>query len=104
MIFKSEKTRRFLLQNGVVFTFRAKRRKRLGRNWITDRRGGKRIAYILIEEEGVFKPSQLHLYVDYSGFSTLEEWIKEIERLNRGRLPAEGWLYKVTLLSASSDA
>jgi len=52
----------------------------------------------------VFKPSQLTIYVEYSGFSTLEEWIKEIEKLNRGRLPAEGWLYKVTLLSASSNA
>ena len=104
MIFQSEKARRFLLENGVVFTFRAKRRKKLGRDWITDRRGGHKIADILVEEEGKFKPQELDLNVEYSGFNTLEEWIGEIKRLNGGRLPSEGWLYKVTLLSASSNA
>jgi len=104
MIFQSEKARRFLLENGVVFTFRAKRRKKLGEDWITDRRGGRKIADILVEEEGKFKPQDLGLYVKYSGFSTLEEWIEEIKRLNGGRLPAEGRLYKVTFLSASMDA
>jgi len=103
VIFQSEKARRFLLENGVVFTFRSKRRKKLGEDWITDRRGGHKIADVLVEEERKFKPQELGLYVEYSGFSTLEEWIGEIERLNGGRLPAEGWLYKVTLLSASSN-
>ena len=101
MIFQSEKARRFLLENGVVFTFRAKRRKKLGRDWISDRRGGRKIANVLVEEEGKFKPQELGLYVEYSGFSTLEEWIEEIRRLNRGKLPAEGWLYKIALLKAS---
>ena len=101
MIFKSEKARRFLLENGVVFSFRSKRRKKLGRDWITDRRGGHKIADALVEEEGKFKLQDLGLYVEYSGFSTLEEWIAEIRRLNRGKLPAEGWLYKIALLKAS---
>lgn len=104
MIFQSEKARRFLLENGVVFTFRAKRRKKLGEDWIADRRGGHKIADVLVEEEGMFRPQELGLYVEYSGFSTLEEWIEEMKRLNGGMLPSEGWLYKVTLLSASSNA
>jgi hypothetical protein len=98
MIFQSEEAGRFLLEKGVVFTFRVKRRKKLGKDWITYKRGRRRIANVLVEE-GKFKSSELSLYVEYSGFSSLQEWIGEIKRLNGGRLPAEGWLYKVTLLS-----
>jgi len=97
MIFQSEEARRFLLENGVVFTFRAKRRKNLGNDWITDRRGGHKVVDVFVEEEGRFKPSDLGLYVEYSGFSSLQEWIEEIKKLNKGKLPAEGWLYKVSL-------
>jgi len=56
MIFQSEKARRFLLDNGVVFTFRAKRRKKLREDRIADRRDGHKIADVLVEEEGKFKP------------------------------------------------
>ena len=90
------------MENGVVFTFRAKRRKRLGREWITDRRGGRKIVDVIVEE-GRFKPSELSLYVEYSGFKSLEEWLEEIGRLNGGDLPAEGWLYKVTLHPTPSN-
>ena len=58
VIFQSEKARRFLLENGVVFTFRSKRRKKLGEDWITDRRGGHKIADALVEEEGEVQASR----------------------------------------------
>ena len=103
MIFQSEKARRFLLENGVVFTFRAKRRKKLGRDWITDRRGGRKNSRHPSGGRGKVQASRSGLYVEYSGFSTLEEWIGEIKKLNGGRLPSGGWLYKVTLLSTSPN-
>jgi len=98
MIFQSEKARRFLLQNGVVFTFRVHRRLMTGEDWITDKRGGRKIGDVQVEEEGVFDPSDLSIYVAYSGFNSLEEWHEEIKQiLNGHRLPSEGWLYKVSL-------
>jgi len=98
MIFQSEKARRFLLEKGFVFTFRAHRRKKVGRDWITARRGGRKIADVEVKEEGIFNPSELKPYVRHSGFKSISEWIEEIRRLNGGKLPAIGWLYKVSLL------
>jgi hypothetical protein len=96
VIFQGGKALNHLLRHGVVFTFKVHRRK-TGRDWITDRRGGRKIADVIVEEEGEFAPSNLGLYVEYSGFSTLGEWIEEICRLNK-RLPEKGWLYRVTLV------
>ena len=97
IIFQSKKARAHLLQKCVVFTFRAHRRKKLGKDWMTDRRGGFKITDVSIEEEGCFNPLDLGPYVDFSGFTTLEEWLKEIRRLNKGKLPRKGWLYRVSL-------
>jgi len=96
MIFQSRKALNHLLQHGVVFTFRAQRRREVGRDWVTDRRGGRKIADVTVEEEGAFAPHGLELYAEFSGFNTLQEWVEEIGRLN-GRLPEKGWLYRVTL-------
>jgi len=98
MIFQSRKALSHLLQRGVVFTFRPQRRK-TGKDWITDRRGGRKIADVVVEEEGEFAPSGLGLYLEYSGFNTLDEWIEEIRMLNR-RMPEKGWLYRVALVHA----
>lgn len=97
MIFEGEKARNFLLRNGAVYTFRVKRRKKVGKDWITDRRGGRKIAEVLIEEVGEFAPTGLTPYVGLSGFNSLEEWTAEIRRLNDGKLPEKGWLYMVVL-------
>jgi len=99
MIFSSDKARSFLLEHGRVYTFRKNRRKRVGRDWITDRRGGRKIADVTIEEEApVFHLNTLRKYVGESGFQTVDEWIEEIRRLNGGKLPTAGYLYKVTLI------
>jgi len=98
MIFQSEKPRRFLLENGIVFTFRVHRRLMTGKDWITDKRGGHKIANVIVEAEGAFSPADLGTYVAYSGFDSLEEWHEEVKRvLNWHRLPPVGWLYKVSL-------
>lgn len=95
MIFESEKARKHLLKYGVVFSFRKNRRKHIGKGWITDRRGGRKLADIFITEVEEIKPSQLGEYVGSSGFLTYYDWIDEIKRLNRGTLPESGWLYCV---------
>lgn len=97
IIFQSEKARSFLLENGFVYTFRVHRRKRTGRDWMTDKRGGRKIADVFIEEIGCFRPTGLLPYVEYSGFDSYREWQEEIVALNRNVYPNRGWLYKITL-------
>lgn len=97
MIFQSEKARDFLLANGIVYTFRVHRRKHTGKDWMTDKRGGRKIADIFIEEIGELRPTRLVQYVKHSGFHSYAEWITEIVKLNKGVRPNRGWLYKVTL-------
>jgi hypothetical protein len=101
IIFQSRKALNHLLQRGVVFTFRLHRRK-AGMEWVTDRRGGHKIADVIVEEEGVFTRHNLGLYVEFSGFNTLQEWIEEVWRLNK-RIPERGWLYRVTLIRAGCE-
>ena len=101
MVFRSRRALNHLLQHGVAFTFRPRRRRKVGRDWVTDRRGGRKMADVVVEEEGEFAPGDLELYVEYSGFSALQEWVDEIRRLN-GRVPAKGWLYRVTLARAGA--
>jgi len=82
MIFSSEPARNFLLKEGRVFSFRSRKRKRTGRDWITDRRGGKKIADVYIEEPfEIWKAKQLETFVHASGFENLDAWLKEIYRL-----------------------
>lgn len=97
MIFQSEKALRFLLEKGYVYTFRVKPHKD-GRDWITNKRGGRKIADVVIDcWDRVYDLKELKFYVDKSGFASYEEWLKEILRLN-GFLPKEGWLFRVSLL------
>jgi len=123
MLFMSEKALKHLLRNGVVVTFRAKRRNlSMVVDWITDCRGGSKIADAVIEEiahcrlyreDGYITYSldseeirehygnltvPISFWLTHSGFSNSDEWLEEIKRLNKGRLPEEGWLYKVELL------
>ena len=97
MIFKSDKARNFLLENGAVFTYRVHRRKKVGNDWITDEYRKPKIADAFIKEEGQFTPYGLWIFVEFSGFSSLKEWVEEIKKLNKGKIPAKGWLYKVIL-------
>lgn len=98
MIFQSKKALARLLKEKSVATFRKNRRRETGHDWITDHRGGKKIAEVMIREEGLYSPSALSEFVFLSGFSSLQEWKNEIQKLNNGRLPKEGWLYHVVFL------
>ena len=106
MIFRSEKALKHLLEKGEVDTYRKNKRKKLGKNWITDRRGNSKIASVEIqligevEWPGVVKKYSVYPikeFLKYSGFSSLDEWKEEIRRLNGGEVPF-GYLYRVKLL------
>ena len=96
--FSNERARTFLFQTRRVYTYRAKKRKRVGGDWLNFKRGGMVQAYVVIEEVGPMPPSQLGPYVEGSGFATLAEWIRAIRDLNKGQLPEAGWLYRVRLV------
>jgi len=99
MIFKSEKARKFLLEHGIVVSFRKNRRKtNLGKDWLTDKRGGKKIGDILVIELGEFEVEKLEPFVSISGFKNLQEWKDEIQKLNNKSV-SKGWLYLVNLLN-----
>ena len=99
IIFMSEKARNLLLCWGMVFTFRTIKRMKVGKDWMTDRRRGKKIADVDVEYIKRLEPSELEgQYLKYSGFETKKEWMEEIKRLHHGKLPVVGFLYKVTKL------
>jgi len=108
MIFSSKKALNFLQRHGLVFTVRCKKRKMKNaeqKDWITDKRGGKKIVDVVIEFWDEIDRDNLEYvlqrYVDRSGFLTVSEWIGEIKRLNRGKLPKKLYLYRVLLLHSS---
>lgn len=91
-----------LLEKGKVYTFRKKRRKKLGNDWANEGRLKPKMCDVHIEEVGSFKPSELGYWVPFSGFSSLAEWIEAIVEFTsifgsvvKGDML--GWLYKVTL-------
>ena len=96
IIFRSEKALSYLLSYGEIYTFRVRRRK-VGRDWVTDKRRGHKIADVFIEEVGVFTLEELSRFVEHSGFASVKEWIEEIQKLNN-HLPERGWLYKVKVI------
>jgi len=96
MIFSSEKAREQLRTMGEVITFRLKKRKVVGFDWATDKRGGKKLFNIFVEEEREsIAPIDLEDYVEYSGFKSLKEWIGEITRLHKCGTSTKGVLYRV---------
>ena len=102
MIFNSEKAREQLRTMGEVITFRLKERKVVGFDWATDKRGGKKLFDVFVEEEGKdITPMDLEDYIEYSGFKSLEEWIGEITRLHKCSANAKGFLYRVATYPVS---
>ena len=99
IIFQSRKALNFLLENGFVYTFRARQRK-TGRDWVTDRRGGWKLANVYIQLIGSMGVESLETFEECSGFNSVKEWIDEIKRLNKGKLPHVGFLYLVELEEA----
>jgi len=92
----SEKALKHLLQMGFVFSFRRTQHFQI-KDWITDRRGGKKIADVTVSVVTCCRPFQLEPYLEYSGFKSLEEWEAEIRRLNRGKNFTSGYVHKIEL-------
>ena len=101
IIFNCEKPRRQLLEKGEVITFRRKERRRLGKDWMTDKRGGRKLCDVFIEQI-YFIPTKSTMRgflwgsLDKSGFDTIDEWLIEIEKINKKQELTKGWLYLVT--------
>ena len=97
IIFSSQKAREFLLSNRFVWTFRVKDRT-VGKTWMTDKRGGKKIADVYVSFAGTVEDlEQLDRYVEHSGCEDWSSWLEEIERVN-GYLPQRGYVFGVHLL------
>lgn len=120
MIFANEKVREYLLEHGLVFTYRKNHRKtpdgirpQIGKDWATDKRTGKKIADINITPmESIDSQNVrwvLFKYVRESGFYTglgrsseaVSKWIMAIKSLNPFA-PRDGWIYKVEIIEADS--
>ena len=95
-IFSNEKAREHLRSMGQVATFRVKEKKTLGFDWVTDKRGGKKLFDVFIEEERKdITPLDLEDYVEDSGFKSLKEWISVIKQLHKCDAKTKGFLYFV---------
>jgi hypothetical protein len=95
MIFADENARRQLLEKGFVYTFRTHQHK-VGRDWATDKRGGRKICDIdimLVKE--IDSAEELIPFVDSSGFRNVYEWVRAIRRLNPKLREIQGFLYRV---------
>ncbi len=120
MIFAHPKVRAYLLEHGLVYTYRKHHKKtsdgirlRIGKDWATDRRTGKKIADIYItpmepidslnmgqvltkyaRESGFY----LGFYKKWSGIGdAVSEWARAINSLNPDE-PTQGWIYRVEIL------
>ena len=89
-IFQVKEAREQLLNKGIVISFRAyKENLKLGNDWATDKRCGKKICNIhksLLENcfgENLTEVSDLKPYVPYSGFKSLEDWITAIHNIDK---------------------
>ncbi len=104
IIFSSEKARAHLLVKGLVYSARVKKRKQEGRDWMTDKRCGKKIRDVHTTYMG--KKMLLGAYWEGlspfapdSGFGVISKWRDEIQRL-AGRPISDNeplHLYKVQL-------
>ena len=81
IIFSSEKARNHLLVNGFVYTARLKKRKQIGRDWMTDRRTGNKIKDVFTTYMGEKTLSNLPPFASDSGFEKVLPWWDEIQRL-----------------------
>jgi len=101
--FSVKEARDQLMNKGVVYTFRWNKRKQTGKDWANEKRLGKKIADVFIDEPRLIEAdSDLALYVSQSGFKNVKEWFdvimsmsKHLKQFNQ----THGYLYKVTRVS-----
>jgi len=105
VIFSHPKVREFLMKNGIVYTFRKMNpktfngiRHKIGNDWATNQRGGKKIMDVKITPmQRITSVQEAHIlrkYVSKSGFRTVRDWTLAIRELNP-RYTICGWVYKV---------
>ena len=118
MIFNQPRVRAYLLEHGLVYTYRKHHEKtadgvrlQTGRDWATDKRCGKKIADILVTPmepiNGLNMGQTLTKYARESGFyaghgrvdDAVSEWTQAINSLNPDE-PTKGWIYQVEVLEA----
>jgi hypothetical protein len=98
MLFMNEKVRNFLLSQGYVYTFRLKKHK-LGKDWATEKRTGKKLCNITIQEERpILDGDELQQFVHGSGFVDVQEWMQAIRERNPKLRDIQGWVYLVSKL------
>ena len=97
IIFSNEKARNQLLNKGIVFTIRHIRHIE-GKDWMTDKRGGKKICNVRIIfcASGTYRDLRniAHNYVNDTGFESIEEWINIIMGFGKVK-HYTFWLYRV---------
>lgn len=122
MIFAHPPVRAYLLEHGVVYTFRKNHpktadgvRPQIGKDWATDKRCGKKIADIIVNPiepmDGENMGQVLAKYVSDSGFYrggrldfAVVAWARAIHSLNlyAPTEAPEGWIYQVKLRGGES--
>ena len=99
--FRAVKAMEYLQNNGFVYTFRQRRRKHLGKDWVNKGRGKRKEFDVTIEEVGSIDNENiregLRPYAEHSGFGTENRWLRAIIDLGHFQFEGEGWIYKVTL-------
>lgn len=104
IIFTNESARSHLVETGEVVTFRKSKRTSGETWWRTSRTGGKQgdctVEYI---GEVVPRPDVLRLWVDRSGFASVEEWREAIKGLNDS-VPERGYLYRVETRESEAES
>ncbi len=86
IIFSSEKARAHLLVKGLVYSVRRKKRKQVGRDWMTDKYRGRKIKDVFTTYMGEKTLSDLPPFASDSGFEKVLPWWDEIQRLARRTL------------------
>jgi len=105
MFFNSDKAYNFLSRHLLIYTLRECRYRHkknryeveIWRNgWFTGLRGTKVLVECLrdVKDIGTLR-NILERYVEYSGFTSVEEWLNEVERLS-GKVPLDLWLVVLT--------
>lgn len=111
--FQVQCVREHLLEKGIVYTFRWRRRSffknqkgNIESTWANTGRGTKKIAQVDIHEIGEFKsdePYENHVYLNNSGFKNWFDWYKKIEDMRPPFGFTEGWLYEVHLKGETEE-
>ncbi len=96
MSFSNDKVRKQLLEKGLVYTFRIKKRHTEGKDWANDGRCKPKICDITVKfVKDVSSINDLIPYAGDSGFLHAWDWVCAIFKLNPKLKRIRGFLYEV---------